>query len=281
VPAPSVSIVVPVLNGERYIRDNVRTLADWLAKQPGEREIVIVDDGSRDGTWNEVERALDDGHNGHSGGVVRRALRNPENRGKGHAVRRGLLAARGTHRAFVDADLTYPVDNLGAIFEALARGADVAIGSRVRPGSRYVMAPAVFRRLYTRHAMGRVFNWVTRKTLLGDVFDTQAGLKGMSARAAERILPLLTLDRFSFDVELLYLARRHRLRVEEVPVTCVWCDEPSTLELAGDGLSMLLDLARIRWRAANGHYDLDVSEAPSSGSERSEARPGANEPPGS
>jgi dolichyl-phosphate beta-glucosyltransferase len=111
--------------------------------------------------------------------------------------------------------------------------------------------------------MGRVFNFFTRAALLEGVHDTQAGLKGMSRAAAERLLPLLTLERFSFDVELLYLARRLGLVVEEVPVTCVWYDNPPTLELAGDGLGMLVDLARIRLKALQGGYDQTPAESAS------------------
>jgi dolichyl-phosphate beta-glucosyltransferase len=121
----SISIVVPVLNGEQFIRKSIATLDGWLAKLRVPCELIVVDDGSTDATWNEVQRAFDDAKACGNGAreIRRHALRTPHNRGKGHAVRRGMLAASGAQRVFLDADLTYPVDNLEPLLAALSAGA--------------------------------------------------------------------------------------------------------------------------------------------------------------
>ena len=245
------SVVVPVLNGARYIARSLAELRSWLVAAGEDAELVAVDDGSDDGTWAELQRLSREADHG----VPLRAVRNPENQGKGHAVRRGLGLARGAIGVFTDADLTYPVENLAQILAALRSGADVAIASRVHADSRYLTSPEFFRRIYTRHAMGRAFNALTRQMILGELMDTQAGLKGFTKAALDRLLPRLTLDRFSFDVELLVVAKRLGLRIDEVPVTFVYCREPSTLELGRDGVRMLADLWRIRRRARRGDYD--------------------------
>jgi glycosyltransferase involved in cell wall biosynthesis len=248
---PALSIVVPVLNGERYIARSLGELRRWLAASGERAEIVVVDDGSTDGTWEEIRRESD----ANGAGVPLLTLRNPTNQGKGHAVRRGLERASGELSVFTDADLAYPVENLERIVRRLRAGADLAIASRVHPDSRYITSPEFFRRINTRHAVSRVFNALTRSFVLADVMDTQAGLKGFRREALERVLPRLTLERFSFDVEVLVVAKRLGLVVEEVPVTFVYCHEPSTLELSRDGAQMLADLWRIRRRVRRGRYD--------------------------
>ncbi len=247
---PTLSVVVPVLNGARFIGDNVRSLLAYLEARGG-GELVLVDDGSTDGTASVAREAFQRSNTK----VPFRTLTNEINRGKGYSVRRGLLAARGEWRIFVDADLTYPCNNFANVENALRRGADLAIASRVHPDSRYVMAPAFFRHVYTRHHMGRVFNSLVQRVLVQGISDTQAGLKGFRRQAVVQLLPHLKMNRFSFDVELLYVAQRTGLRIEEVPVSFIYCKEPSTLQLTRDGAHMLKDLLALRTRGRRGDYD--------------------------
>src|SRR2546429_2624366 len=158
-----------------------------------------------------------------------------------------MAAARGARRVFTDADLAYPVAEIDAMVRELDGGADVAIACRVLPESRYLMSPSFFHYLYTRHLMSRLFNRVVRVALLPGILDTQAGLKAFTARAAELIFPRLTVAGFGFDVELLYIARKHGLRVRQTAVQYRYDDEPSTVRFATDAAAMLRDLARIRW----------------------------------
>lgn len=272
----SVSLVLPVYDGARYLDRSLRKASEWLGRRAGESELIVVDDGSRDAT-PEILRAFE--AESRERGPRVRCLRNPLNRGKGFSVRRGLLAARGRLRLFSDADLTYPVGSFTHVVRTLRRGADIAVACRVHEMSRYVVAPDFFRYIYTRHNAGRVFNWLVRATAVRELRDTQAGLKGFRAAVVEDLFPRLTLERFSFDVELLFLAQRRGYRVEEVPVTYHYRKEPSTVDFARDTLTMCADLARIRLRHARGVYALDApperSAADEGGavSDRSEAEP--------
>lgn len=212
----SVSLVLPVYDGARFLERSLYKAREWLSRRAGESELIIVDDGSKDAT-PAILRAFA-AESGERRPRVR-CLRNPINRGKGYSVRRGLLAARGQLRLFSDADLTYPLGSFTHVLRTLRRGADIAVACRVHEDSRYVVAPDFFRYIYTRHNAGRVFNWLVRATVVRELRDTQAGLKGFRASVVEDLFPRLTQDGFSFDVELLFLAQRRGYRVEEVPVT--------------------------------------------------------------
>ncbi len=156
---------------------------------------------------------------------------------------------------FLDADLAYPVDEITKIVRELETGSDVAIACRVLPESRYLMSPSFFHYLYTRHLMSRVFNLAVRLALLPRILDTQAGLKGFTARASELIFPRLTVAGFGFDVELLYVARKHGLKVAQAAVHYRYDDEPTTVRFVADAVGMLEDLVRIRWNDWRGRYD--------------------------
>ncbi len=247
--AVHLSVVVPVRNGADRLAPHLETLGRYVCDGGvGPAELVLVDDGSEPGT----ARLLAD-FAGSTRGV--RLLRNDVNRGKGFSVARGMAAARGARRVFTDADLAYPVDEITRIVDELDRGSDVAIACRVLPESRYVMSPSFFHYLYTRHLLSRAFNRVVRVALLPGILDTQAGLKGFTARAAELIFPRLTVPGFGFDVELLYIACKHGLSVRQAAVHYRYDDEPSTVRFAADAATMLRDLVVIRWNDWRGRYD--------------------------
>lgn len=240
------SVVVPVLNGAGFITDTLQALAAFLHQHVPGSEIVVVDDGSGDSTARLIEElapAL-------SVPVV--LVRHNRQHGKGAAVRTGMLAARGRFRLFTDADLAYAPSNLGMVLERLQGGADVVVASRVHPESRYVLRPSFFRYLYTRHLSGRFFNWLVRIFLLPGVTDSQAGLKGFSARAAVALFAGWMPDGFGFDLAVLAKARRQGFEVVEVPVTFRYDREPTTMRFLGDTMSMLRDLAMVRLRVGHG-----------------------------
>lgn len=255
----SVSLVLPVFDGAAFLERSLAKSYEWLGRRAGGAELIVVDDGSRDETLaiaREFAASRGDGPRV-------RVLASAENRGKGHAVRRGLLAARGRLRLFSDADLTYPIASFTQVVRALRRGADIAVACRVHEDSRYVVAPDFFRYIYTRHNAGRIFNWLVRQTVVNELRDTQAGLKGFRAEVVEDLFPRLVQDRFSFDVELLFLAQRRGYHVREVPVTYHYRKEPSTVDFARDTVAMCADLARIRLRHLRGAYRLDEDVDPS------------------
>jgi dolichyl-phosphate beta-glucosyltransferase len=181
-----------------------------------------VCDGCTDGTPERLSRlAL-----AHAGRV--RVVAYSPNRGKGYAVRRGLTAASGRWRIFTDIDLAYGFDDVQRVADALRAGAEVAIASRLHPDSRLVLPPWLQGYAYRRHLQSLVFSWLVRRLLPVTQRDTQAGLKGVSARVAEALLPRMRCDGFEFDCELLAACASWGLSVAEVPVCVRYDDRAST-----------------------------------------------------
>ena len=229
------SLVIPAYNEVGRIGDTVTHVAGYLATQPFEWELLIVIDGGDPAAAVEA-RAAGRGH------PQVRVLVNDRNRGKGYSVRRGFLEATGNRMAFIDADLSLPIEELPKMMACFDAGADVAIASRTIPGAiEEGTAPA------GRGAMSRVFNWFVRVLLLPGITDTQCGFKGFTAAAATRIFRVAESDRFGFDVEALYLARSFKLRIDQFPVCCRY-HGGSSVNRIGDGVQMLKDVIRIRLR---------------------------------
>jgi glycosyltransferase involved in cell wall biosynthesis len=241
------SLVIPVFNGSPFIEASVAAALRYLEHAGDGTELIVVDDGSRDATATILESIAASGN-----GL--RLLHSPENRGKGHAVREGMRAARGERVVFTDADLAYPLEEIGKILHALDDGADVAIATRVSPDSRFVMSPAFFSYLYTRHVGSRLFNRFVQHSLGLAVADCQAGLKGFRRAAAEAIFSRQTLEGFTFDVEVLFIALRLGLEVREVAVTFNYFSEPTTVDFLRDSWRALRDVLRLRQNARRGRY---------------------------
>lgn len=238
----SISIVVPAYNEERRLPSTLDALVAYLdAREWKFAEIVVVDDGSTDGTVALVERRR-------AARPLIRLLRNPGNRGKGYAVRHGVLEAKGDWILFSDADLSTPIGELDKLYAAAqAQGAQAAIGSR-----------ALDRSLIQRHqpglreTAGKFFNLVMRLTTGLAFRDTQCGFKLFQAPAAREIFRRQQLDGFGFDVEALFIARELGIPAIEVPVR--WSDVEGTKVSALRGLDAFVDLARIRLRQLAGKY---------------------------
>ena len=244
---PDLSIVVPTFNGGEKLRATLEHLGEFTAELPLRAEIIIVDDCSEPSTVEVMQSFA-------SSNEQVRVLRNATNRGKGYAVAKGMLDAGGRYRVFVDSDLAYPSSQITKILRGLESGSDVVVACRVLPESRYVMSPTFFHYLYTRHLLSRTFNRLTQAMLLPGILDTQAGLKGFTAEAAEIVFSRLTLAGFGFDLECLYVARFHDLKVEQIAVDFYYQDEPSTISFVRHGAEMLADLVRVRRNGARGVY---------------------------
>lgn len=243
------TLVVPVYHCAGLLDRTLGELDHFLDSAPISCELILIDDrGTSPGATKRLRRFAT-----RSGA---RLLENDRNRGKGYSVRRGMLAGRGRHRVFTDADLAYPLGEIWKITGALERGADVGVACRALAGSRSEATGAYPRYFHLRHVMSRAFNGLVRITLLPGMFDTQAGLKGYTARAAHEIFSRVSIDGFGFDLECLYLARRLGLVVEQVPVRFRCDAEPSTVRFVRDARTMTADLARIRWRGLTGEYDV-------------------------
>src|SRR5471032_1450554 len=238
---PRYSIVVPAYNERARIGYTLEQLLEYLRAQKWSAEIVVVDDGSRDETFSFVSQMAEEN-------PELRIIQNAGNQGKGYAVRNGMLNARGEILLFTDADLSSPISEAPALFAALEKGADVAIGSRwLDPSLQFQ------RQSLKRQIMSRTFNLFTRALLAFPYHDTQCGFKAFTRRAAEMIFPLQRITRWGFDAEIIYLAHHLKLMVAEVPVA--WGhDERSTLHPWRDGFYMGLDTLKIRWFSLTDGY---------------------------
>jgi dolichyl-phosphate beta-glucosyltransferase len=227
------SVVIPAFNEERRLPATLVDLVDHLAGLHRTYEIVVVDDGSTDGTSDVVrkfERLA----------PSIRLIRLPRNSGKGYAVRVGILSCRGERVLFADADGSTPIAELARLERALDEGADIAFGSRALQ-SHETRVESVFH----RKLLGRAFNTWIKALLLPGVLDTQCGFKLFNHRVAQFLFERQRSSRFSFDFEILYLARRSGLRMSEVPVN--WVNQPgSKVRVVRDGIAMLRDAVRFR-----------------------------------
>ena len=233
----SISIIIPAFNEEKRLPSTLKTVKEYLARSPWEfSEIVVVDDGSRDGTAAVAEAA------------GARVLRNPGNRGKGYTVRHGMLEARGEWALFTDADLSSPIDELEKLWKAVQQdGARGAIGSRALDRHLIGVHQPAFREI-----MGRVFNLVMRVVTGLHFSDTQCGFKLFETGAAQEIFRRQLLDGFGFDVEVLFIAKRLGFRTLEVPVR--WNDVAGTKVSMIRGIMAFLDPLKVRWNGIIGKY---------------------------
>lgn len=231
---PGVSIVIPAYNEAKTIAITLRVLLDYFRANGLNCELLVVDDGSTDGTAAVVnDIAVSDPS-------VRLISLSP-NQGKGAAVKRGVQEAKGEVIAFLDADLPYRVDNLGAAIAIVqSEATDIAIGARDLPESERDMSYPLLRQW-----MGRAFSFVVRLFLVPQIPDTQCGLKAFSSVAAKILFSESRLTGFGFDFEVLYLANKYGFRVERIPVAMSHRHE-SKVRLVRDSLRMFLDVIRVR-----------------------------------
>jgi len=240
---PSLSIVIPAYNEESRLPatlDQVLAHLDSAAHSPA--EIIVVDDGSRDGTAALIEQyAAQDPRV--------RLLRNPGNRGKGYSIKHGMLDAKHDWVLFSDADLSAPIEELPKLEAAIReQNAAIAIGSRALNRKLIGVHQSPF-----RETAGRFFNLVMRVICGLPFWDTQCGFKLFRRDAAQTVFKRVTTDRFGFDVEALFIARLHNFKTVEVPVR--WNHAEGTkINMFSDSASMFLDLIRVRWNQLKGLY---------------------------
>jgi dolichyl-phosphate beta-glucosyltransferase len=237
--ARTLTIVIPAFNEARRVGGTLAEVIGFLRTQPWEWDIRVVDDGSRDGTAAVVEEVART--------EPRVVVQCEPHRGKGGAVKAGLLAARGEYRFICDADLSMPIRELQRFLPPALDGFDVAIGSREGMSARRIGEPAY------RHLMGRLFNAFVQRLALPGIEDSQCGFKMFTARAVEEIFPLVTVDGWAFDVEVLTIARARSLRIVEIPIEWHF-GEQSQLSMVRDGFGMLMELLRIKARVLSGRY---------------------------
>jgi glycosyltransferase involved in cell wall biosynthesis len=242
VTTPSLSIVIPAYNEGARIENALDRVLSCVAERNWDAEVLVVDDGSSDNTVDIVHRWMTTHPNLH-------LIHNDGNRGKGYSVRNGILQSSGQVVLFTDADLSSPIEEAERLFAALDAGADVAMGSRWLDKQRQTIHQPLYRRFF-----GRCFNWVTRKIMGLPYKDTQCGFKAFKRDAAQVIFRLQTIERWGFDPEILFIARKLGYRIDEVPVT--WGhDERSRISYLKDGMKMLEEMYQIRKNSLRGRYD--------------------------
>jgi dolichyl-phosphate beta-glucosyltransferase len=233
-----VSVVVPAFNEERRLPPTLIDMIDFFDQQPFSYEIIVVDDGSSDLT-SEVVRKFE---------RVReqvKLIQLPKNHGKGHAVRVGVVNSRGAVVLFADADGATPIEEFHRLYKAITSGADIAIGSRALGSTDTKVSTSVHRKL-----LGRIFNRCVNTVLLPSITDTQCGFKMFSRPVALFLFKRQRADRFSFDVEILYIAMKAGLSIQEVAIN--WTNIPgSKVNLLVDSLTMLRDVFQFRMRHRN------------------------------
>jgi dolichyl-phosphate beta-glucosyltransferase len=226
------SIVIPAFNEARRLDPTLRQVVDYLRRNGTGYEVLVVDDGSTDATSEVAERFAGEGV---------RVLRQEVNRGKGAVLKAGVLASRGREVLLTDADLSTPIEELEKLRPRLAE-AELVLGSRSVPGSEIVKHQPLY-----REWMGRIFNLLIRLAGVRGLRDTQCGFKLLDGDIARRLFSELTIERFAYDVELVWLARRHGYRVIEVGVR--WADSPSSkVNPLTDSFRMLRDVLALRFR---------------------------------
>lgn len=237
----SYSIVIPAYNESERLQASLEKIVSFLAEQGWLAEVLVINDGSRDST-PEIVRQFAARY------PFIRLIENPGNRGKGYSVRNGMLQATGDVVLFSDADLSAPITEAPKLFAEIANGADVAFGSRW-----LVAKLQTERQSLLRQIAGRMYNILMRLILGLKYKDTQCGFKAFNRCAIETIFTRQRIERWGFDVELLFLARKFRMRIVEVPVA--WAhDDRSKINPLLDGVKMFGEMVSIRWNSISGKY---------------------------
>lgn len=236
---PFLSIIIPAHNEQARLPDTLQQVRGFVNQQDYPVEVIVVENGSQDRTLQIAQEFARDF-------PALRVLQS-ELRGKGRAVRMGMLAARGEYRFMCDADFSMPVGEISRFLPPVLSDYDIAIASREAPGARRYHEPAY------RHLIGRAYNAMIRMMALPGLNDTQCGFKCFRGSVAEQLFPQQTLSGWSFDVEVLFIARRKGYRIIEVPIPWYFTAD-SKIRVWRDSISMGTDLLRIRLNAWRGCY---------------------------
>ena len=239
---PTYSIVIPAYNESTRLGASLEKVLTYVHMQRWDAEVIVVNDGSRDNTAEIVLHSM-------AKDPIVKLLENPGNRGKGFSVRNGVLNALGRIILFTDADLSAPIEEAPRLLGALDAGADIAIGSRWLRAETQTERQPLHRQLF-----GRIFNLMLRVSLGLQFADTQCGFKAFKRAAAQAIFPLQRIERWGFDPEILFLARKLGFKVEEVPV--LWGHSGGArINPVTDGARMFQEMLRVRWYSLTGAYD--------------------------
>jgi dolichyl-phosphate beta-glucosyltransferase len=241
---PFFSLIIPAYNEAQRLPNTLEQVTRFLKDQSYNSEIIIVENASEDNTCQVAKQFASQYSNAR---LPIRVLEEPH-RGKGAAVKKGMLAARGEYRFMCDADLSMPVEEIYRFLPPSLEGFDIAIASREAPGAIRYDEPTY------RHVIGRIFNTLIRVLALPNLNDTQCGFKCFTAGIAEELFSQMTILGWSFDVEILYLARKLNYQIIEIPIP--WYYNPhSQISVVGDSFQMALDILKIRMENRNSRHE--------------------------
>jgi dolichyl-phosphate beta-glucosyltransferase len=238
---PLLSIIIPAFNegAPDRLPTSIVDIVAFVAAQPFETEVIIVNNNSKDNTLEIIEAAA------RQHAYIRAMTETRQ--GKGAAVKTGMMAARGQYLFICDADLSMPIGEVLKFIPPQLERYDIAIASREAPGSKRIDEPEM------RHVMGRVFNFIVKVIAVRGLNDTQCGFKAFRREVALELFPMQTIDGWAFDVELLYIAQRRGYRILEIPIT--WYYKPqSKISPLRDSINMVMETLRIRIKGWQGHY---------------------------
>ncbi len=232
------SVIIPVYNEEKRITKTLLNIDSYLKKQPYEYEIIVVNDGSKDKTVQVIKKLKIKNL---------RIIDNKENHGKGYVVRQGLLNSKGNYRLFTDADNATPIYQLEKFFPYLGEY-EIIIGSRSINGAKILKPQPLYRRI-----LGNIYRLLA-KTIVGfsDIKDTQCGFKLFSAKCVNDIIPRCIVNGWSFDLEILVIAKELGYKIKEVPIS--WTNNSDTRVKFKDLTKEIIDLLKIRWNIITGKY---------------------------
>ena len=240
-----ISVVVPAFNEEALIVSNLSTLHMFLTQNFPETEIILVDDGSTDATaWIARNWIKTQGEH-----CFIQLIQNVQHCGKGFCIRIGMKAAQGEFKVFIDADLPYHLSVIKSMNDYFLKGNQIVIGNRNDPRSK------LLKNLPVRRVSGRIYSLMVQLFATHGISDTQCGVKGFSAKAAETIFSRTTINGFGFDVEALYIAQKHGLKIERIPVEMLDIRSDSRVRLLRDSFQMFLNLFSIRMNDLTGIYN--------------------------
>ena len=235
------SVIIPAYNEEKRLPKTLKETDEYLRNQNYEYEIIIVNDGSKDGTAKVVKDLQ-------SQIINLRLIDRKENKGKGYSVKEGMLSAQGEYRIFMDADNSTTIDQIEKMWPWFEKGYEIVIGSRSIKGAILDPPQPFYRRL-----VGEFFKYV--RMIICDLWylkDTQCGFKCFKKEVVDVIFPKLKIERFAFDVEILLLAKMHGFKIKEIPV--LWRNDPKSKVKLKSAIKMGLDLFKIRWYQLKGYY---------------------------
>ncbi len=235
------SVIIPAYNEAHRLPKTLKEIDKYLIRQSYDYEIIVVNDGSKDKTAKVVGKLFPEIKN-------LRLIDNKENHGKGYVVRQGMLEAKGDYRLFTDADNATSIEQVEKMWPEFKKGYEIVIGSRDIKGAVIAVPQAWYRR-----KLGDIFNLIVQIISgLWGIWDTQCGFKGFTRKAVEEIFPKCQIDRWSFDVEILVIAKKLKYKIKEIPIT--WINDPESKVKFKGMVNMLLEILQIKWNAISGKY---------------------------